>query len=182
MTYPETIQLLTANLSSNFDTVYHSAEVITIESKNSKDKFPAITKDNEWIKLAPTDIKEGVYIRRNGDDEVSRELKLSSCGKAYEMRSQLRIVYFKDNAKNHEEILFKLMQSALTQSTKIKSIIRDKFKLLKDESTGDYNFKPTTCYFAIDIYGFWNLNHDMCEQDFCIDVENPVCKNSESGS
>lgn len=173
MTYPETIRSLLDNLSIEFDEVYHSVEIIVTDSK---ERFPAVSNVNEWINLSPTDQREIVYIRRAGDDDVFEEQRIASCGKAYKMRSPLRIVFFKDNAQKHEEILFKLMQSVLVGGTRIKSIVRDKFKLLKDESSGDYNFKPTTAYFAIDIYAFWILQEDLCEQDFCIDIENPVKK------
>ena len=172
MTYPEIIESISTNLSNYFDEVYHSTEVVTID----KEKFPAISNVNEWVNLSPTDEKEIVYIRRAADDDVSDELKISSCARAYKMRSLLRVVYFKDNATNHEEILFKLMQSVLIAHTKVKSIIRDKYRLQKDESSGDYSFKPSTAYFAIDVYGFWELKHDVCEQDFCIEIDNPVKK------
>lgn len=172
MSYTEIIQSLSINLSKYFDTVYHSAEIVNLKDK----KFPAIGNVNEWDELSPTDQKEIVYIRRNGDDQMWEEQRVSSCSKDYKMRSKLRIVYFKDNANNPEEILFKLMQSVLITGTKIESIIRDKYKLQKDESSGEYSFKATTAYFAIDIYAFWNLSHNVCEQDFCIELDNPVKK------
>ena len=92
------------------------------------------------------------------------------------MRSTLRIVYFEDHVEKHNEILSKLMQSVLIGGTKLKSIIRDKFKLLKDESSGEYNFGPTTAYFAIDIYALWELKPDTCLEDFCVTLENPLKK------
>jgi hypothetical protein len=185
MTYSETIQAIANNLAERFCEVYHSAELIFLTDENKKQvKFPAINKDQEWIKLAPEDTEETLYIRRNGDDEVFEELRISSCSKAYRMRSPLRIVYFRDNTKSSEEPMFKLMQSVLLSNTRLRGIIRDKFKLLKDESTGDYSFKPTTVYLAIDIYAFWELQPDVCEQDFCIDIDNPIikCEAVESGS
>lgn len=184
MTYSEIIETIANNLAERFSEVYHSAEQIFTTANNKQIKFPAINKGSEWINLSPEDIEETLYIRRNGDDEVFEEIKIGSCSKAYKMRSSLRIVYFIDNAKKHDEILFKLMQSVLLTHTKLKGIIRDKFKLLKDESTGDYNFKPKTAYFAIDIYAIWELKSDVCEQDFCIDLPNPIikCLAEESGS
>lgn len=172
MTYSEIISNISVNLIKYFDEVYHSVELITID----KEKFPTVSNTNEWINLSPTDTKEILYIRRNGDDEVYSEEKIGSCSKSYKMRSSLRVVYFKDYAKNHDEILFKLMQSGLIGGTKLRSIIRDKFKLLKDESSGDFSFKPTTAYFAIDIYALWDLKSDICEQDFCVDIINPLKK------
>ncbi len=174
MNYFEVIMKLIDNLSNHFDEVFHSAEIVIID----KEKFPAINSGNEWINLVPTDQKETIYIRRNGDDEVYEEQKLGSCTKAYRMRSALRLVFFSDHEKNPEEILFKLMQSVLIQATKIRSIIRDKWKLQKDESSGDYNFSAKTCYLAIDFYVFWDLRADICEQDFCAEIENPFCKHS----
>ena len=184
MTYSEIIEVIANNLSERFCEVYHSAELIfTTDASNKQVKFPAINQDKEWIRLAPEDIEETIYIRRSGDDEVFEELKLGSCSKAYKMRSPLRIVYFRDNSKK-DEPLFKLMQSVLLMNTKIRSIIRDKWKLLKAESSGDYSFKPTTVYLAIDIYAIWELKSDVCEQDFCIDIPNPIikCEAEESGS
>lgn len=175
MTYPAIIQYLASNILLFFDEIYHSAEII-VNDKNIKQ--PMISLGDEWISLAPSDQKETIYIRRNGDDEVMEDLKLGGCVKSYKMRSSLRIVYFKDHVKNHSEILSKLMQSVLVNGTKLKSIIRDKFKLLKDESSGDYNFGASTAYFAIDIYANWTLTPSTCEEDFCEDLENPLKKAS----
>lgn len=177
MTYSEIITLLSNNVLVYFDEIYHNAEIVTItDNGKQKEKFPAINQNDEWINLAPTDQKETIYIRRNGDDEVQEEFRLASCAKSYKMRSSLRIVFFKDHAKKHNEILSHLMQAALTSHTKLKSIQRDKWRLQKDESSGDYNFGPSTAYFAIDIYALWNLIPDTCEEDFCIDIENPLRK------
>lgn len=171
MIYSEVISQLGNNLLVSFDEVYINAEIVT---NDKSEKFPAITLADEWLSLVPTDEHETLYIRRNGDDEFLSDLKLGSCQKAYRMRTPLRIVYFKDNASNHGKILFKLMQAILTNSTKLKSITRDKWKLLKEESSGDYNFGATTAYFAIDIYSLWDLIPDTCEQDFCADIVNPL--------
>ncbi len=175
MTYQETISNLANNILVHFDEVYHSAEIVTIPERKVQ-KFPAINQLDEWIDLSPTDQKETIYIRRNGDDEVQEELKISSCGKSYRMRSSFRIVFFKDHAKKHNEIVAKLMQSVLIGGTKLKSIIRDKWKLMKDESSGEYNLGATTAYFAIDIYALWQLKSDTCEEDYCIDIPNPLKK------
>lgn len=171
MTYSEIIQNLSENLLVHFDEVFHSAEIVTTDKK-----FPAVSIADEWIFLAPTDQKETIYIRRNGDDEVLEELKLGSCGKSYKMRSSLRIVFFKDHAKKHSEILSKLMQAVLIGGTKLNRIIQDKWKLEKEESSGGYNFGATTAYFAIDIYALWALQPDRCSQDFCLDITNPLKK------
>lgn len=170
MNYNEVIEELSQSLLQKFKEVYRHVEIIRPE----KEYFPVVS--NNWEpKLSPTDQKETLYIRRNGDDEVVEELKLSSCVKSYKMRSSLRVVYFKDNAKDQNQILSNLMYSVLIAGTKLRSIIRDKWKLLKDESSGDYNFKPTTAYFAIDIYALWELKTDTCEE-ICIEIINPLCK------
>lgn len=171
MKYSTIIENLSNSIIIKFDEVFHSAELITINDV----KKPMVAVD-KWIDLAPSDTKEIIYIRRNGDDEVMKDAKISSCSKAYEMRSQLRIVFFKDHAEKHNEILSKLMQSVLISGTKLNKIIRDKYKLLKDESSGDYNFGPKTAYFAIDIYALWILQTDTCEDDFCLTLENPLTK------
>lgn len=173
MKYNETIESLAQSILVNFDVVYHSAEIVTTDSN---EKFPAINLKDEWENLSPTDQRETIYIRRNGDDEVLGDAKLGSCIKAYDMRSQLRVVYFKDHAKNHSEIITKLMKSVLVGKTKLVRVIRDKFRLLKDESSGDYNFGATSAYFAIDIYALWTLQPDSCEEDFCVDISNPLKK------
>ncbi len=173
MTYNDITQILATNLLMDFDEVYINAETIV---NDQGVKQPAVSLHDEWISLVPTDQKETVYIRRDGNDEVIEDLKIGSCIKSYKMRSSLRIVYFKDHAKNHNEIISKLMQSVLIGGVKLKSIIRDKWKLLKDESSGDYNFGATTAYFAIDIYAVWELQPDICEQDFCIEIDNPLKK------
>ena len=77
---------------------------------------------------------------------------------------------------NHSEILVNLLQSILVGGTKLSKVIRDKWKLRKDESTGEYDFGPQTAYFAIDIYAFWELKPDSCDEDFCADIENPLKK------
>lgn len=181
MTYSETIQLLGNNLTNYFNEVFHSAEIVT---NDKQEKYPGTSINDEWTDLSPTDTKEIVYIRRNGDDEVMEDLKMSSCVKSYKMRSSLRIVFFRDHAKKHNEILSKLMQAVLIGGTKLKSIIRDKWKLQKDESSGNYNFGATTAYFAIDIYALWNLIPDTCGEDFCVDIENPLkkCEVTEESS
>ncbi len=176
MKYSEVIESIALNLVGRFSEVYHSADIITISEGGKTVKFPAISKDSEWINLSPSDQQETVYIRRASDDDVIDELKLTSCGHEYKMRSLLRVVYFNDNSDNSNESLFKLMQSVLTQGIKLKSIVRDKFKLLKDESSGDYNFGPKAAYFAIDIYALWQLTSDTCEQDFCSTIDNPIKK------
>lgn len=174
MTYAETIDNLANSILQKFDEVHFDTEIVNLKN----DKFPAINKNEEWIKLSPTDTKETIYIRRNGDDEVQGELQIASCVKSYKMRSSLRIVFFKDHAKKHKEILANLMQSVLVGGTKLKSIIRDKWKLQKEESSGNYNFGPTTAYFAIDIYALWELKPDNCEEDYCTELENPLKRQS----
>lgn len=173
MNYGETIMQLANNLLVSFDEVYHSVEIV---SNEKSERFPAMTMADEWIDLSPSDQKEIVYIRRNGADEVAEEFQLSSCVKSYKMRSSLRIVYFKDHAGNSEEILFKLMQAILVNGTKLKSINRDKFKLLKEENSGKYNLGANTAYFAVDIYALWDLVGNTCTQDFCADIVNPLKK------
>jgi hypothetical protein len=121
VTYPEIIQSIATSLNQSFDEVYHSAEIV-INDKN--EKFVGVAKNDDWIKLSPTDQKETLYIRRNGDDQIYEELRITSCSKSYKMRSQLRIVYYKQQAEKHEEILFKLMQSILIQGTKLDKIIQ----------------------------------------------------------
>jgi len=172
MTYSDTIQNLATNLINYFDKVYHSAEIIVSDTQV---KLPAVPINDEWFSLAPSDQSETVYIRRNGDDEVMEDLKLSSCVKSYKMRSSLRVVYFKDNAKNFAEILHNLTQSCLVVNTKLNRIIRDKWRLQKDESSGNYNFGATTAYFAIDIYALWELKSNTCE-DLCLTIDNPLKK------
>ena len=173
MTYQEVILNLANSLLVHFDEVHHSAEIVQTEDQ---DKLPTVTLKNEWISLAPTDTKETVYIRRNGDDEVMDELKLGSCIKSYKMRSPLRVVFFKDNVELHNEILAHLLQSVLIGGTKLTKVIRDKWKLKKDESSGDYHFGAKTAYFAVDINVFWELKPDNCEEDFCQDIVNPLTK------
>ena len=172
MTYQDIILNLSNSLLVKFDVVNHSAEIIQVDDI----KLPAINQLNEWKYLAPTDQEQTLYIRRNGDDEVVEELKLGSCIKAYKMKSQLRVVYFEDYAEKHNEIISKLLQSVLIGGTKLNRVVRDKWKLKKDESSGEYVFKPTTAYFAIDIYAFWELKPDSCEEDFCVDIVNPLKK------
>lgn len=173
-TYHDIILQLTQRLSGNFDKVYHSVELVTVD----KERFPAISLHKEWFNLSPKDTTEILYIRRNGDDEVYSEEPQGSCSKAYKMRSLLRIVYFNDNDGNVDQTLFKLMQSVLVGNTKIQRIIRDKYKLQRDESSGSYEFGPQTVYLAVDLYVTWMLQPDICEQDFCIDIENPYCLTS----
>lgn len=173
MKYNEAISQLANSILINFDEVFIDAEIVTTDSGI---RFPAIIQADEWINLSPSDQKETIYIRRNGDDDVLDELKTSSCGKAYRMRSSLRIVYFQDHAKNHNEILSKLMQSVLITGTKLGKIVRDKWRLQKDESSGDYTFGATTAYFAIDIFILWNLISETCEEDFCTELKNPLVK------
>lgn len=175
MTYSEVILNISSNLLVYFDEVYHSAE-ITVNDKG--EKIPATSIGGNYIDLSFTDQRETIYIRRNGDDEVQEDLKLSSCGKGYKMKTQLRIVYARDHIEKQEEILSKLMQAVLIGGTKLNRIIQDKWKLQKEESSGDYNFGATTAYFAIDIYALWTLQPDTCEQDFCIDIANPLKKES----
>jgi hypothetical protein len=58
----------------------------------------------------------------------------------------------------------------------LKGIVRDKFKLQKDESTGKLRLGATSAYFAIDLYVFWQLMPDSCEQENCLTLENPLKK------
>jgi hypothetical protein len=168
MNYHEVIESISNGLLSNFDEVYHSAEIITVDDK----KFPGIVKGDEWIDLSPSDTKETIYIRRNGDDEVVEELKIGSCVKSYKIKSQLRIVYFKDHFNSD---LSKLMQPVLINGVKLIRIIQDKWKLQKDESNGEYNFGPDTSYFAVDVFALWTLVPESCE-DVCVRLDNPLRK------
>lgn len=174
MKYAEVIQSLANSLITRFDLVYHSAEIITADN----DRFPAVAVNKDWVNLSPTDIKEAIYIRRNGDDEVIEDLKIGSCIKSYKMRSQLRVVFFKDNSDNHSKIIYNLMQSVLIGGTKLNKIIRDKYRLLKDESSGSYTFGPKAAYFAIDVSILWQLVPDNCDDDFCVDIDNPLKRES----
>lgn len=174
MNYAETIELIANNLASSFDQVYHSAEIIV---NDKGDRLPAIPKDDQWTHLVPDDRKEILYIRRAGDDEVDSELRLGTCIKSYKMRSNLRIVYFKDHAECHNEIVSKLMQAILIQNTRLRNVSRDKWKIAKDESSGDYQFGATTAYFAIDISAIWELVPEECDENYCPDFDNPLIKN-----
>ena len=173
LSYSEIIQLLANNLLVYFDEVFHSADTIV---NDAGEKMPAIGNDDEYISLAPTDQKETIYIRDNGDSQVIDELKIGSCVKSYRMTSPVRIVYFKDHATNQNEIIAHLMQSVLTAHTKLKSVIQNKWKLLKEESSGDYQFGPTSAYFAIDINILWTLVPDDCANDFCVEADNPMTR------
>lgn len=164
MNYFESIELITANVKNYFDTVYYHAEIV---SNDANKRFPAIAQGDDWKDLSPTDQQEVLYIRRNGDDEAIDELKIGSCGKSYQMKTPLRVVFFKDHAENQNQIFFNLSQSVLVVGTKLKAIKRDKWKLIKEESSGDYTFGATTAYFAIDFYVLWRLIPDKCDQDFC---------------
>lgn len=173
MTYSETMMMLAGKLLENFEVVYHSAEIIV---NDQSIKQPAIQKEDEYISLVPDDAKEIIYIRRAGDDESIDSLRVGSCITSYKMRTPLRVVYFKDKTDCHNEILAKLMQSVLVKNTKLRAIVRNKWQLMKDESSGDYNFGPTTAYFAIDIYALWDLLPSSCEEDFCAEIDNPLTR------
>ena len=174
MKYNEVILSVANKLAEKFPVVYHSAYLVTIQDGDVIHKFPAVDHGKEWVQLAPTDVNDTIYIRRNGDDFMSEELKLGSCMKAFKMRTPLRVVYFATSG-NEPKIMFDMMNSLLGQSMKIVGIVRDKFKLLRDESNGQYNF-TNDVYLAIDIHIFWDLFPDNCEQDFCVTVDNPVQK------
>jgi len=174
MSYKEIIQSLVESLLINFNEVYYNAETIV---NDDGQRLPAIPKLDEYISLAPTDQKETIYIRRNGDDEVMEENRIGSCVKSYKMRTPIRIVYFQDHAKQHNKIINDLMQAVLIGGTKLGKIKLDKWKLHKEESSGDYHFGAQTAYFAIDIYAIWILDPSTCEEDFCFEEENPLKKN-----
>lgn len=171
MTYNQAITNLANSIFKSFDEVFFNAETVVI---NNTDKFPAISVNSEWINLSPTDQKETLYIRRDGDDEILQQLKLGSCEKAYQMKSPLRVVFFKDNATDHELIFSKLRQTVLISKTQLRAIRRNKWNLLKQESSGNYNFGPMTFYIAFDIYVLWELIPESCEDDFCSDIVNPL--------
>lgn len=173
MKYSEVILNLSNSILDNFDEVYHDAEIITNDSGL---KLPAVSKLDEWVDLSPSDQKEIIYIRRNGDDYVYEDLKLGGCIKAYKMTTSLRVVYFKDYCKNQNEVFSKLLQSVLIGGIKLKSIIRDKFRLQKDESSGDYKLGAITAYFGINVDIFWELTPSTCDEDFCTEIENPLCR------
>lgn len=173
MNYTESMMILAQALNVLFDEVYFDAELVT---NDKKEYFPAISSRDEWINLSPTDEREVVYIRRSGSDEVVNELKLQSCSNSYQMRTPVRVVFFKDHVNNQQQILANVTNAALAGKTKLKTIIRDKWKLLKDESSGDYNFGPDTAYFAIDTYLVWELILNSCIEDFCQDIINPLKK------
>lgn len=176
MTYTDIIGSLVNRLAENFAEVYHSAEQVRIfDNGKLSEFFPAINHGKEWVKLAPEDIHDTIYIRRAGEDSVADQMRIGSCVKAYKMRTPLRIVYFKDNG-NSQQALFYLMQAVLSQSVALTTIIRDKFKLMREESNGAYNFSPATVYLAIDVSIIWDLLSDKCDQDFCVKLDNPVKK------
>lgn len=171
MNYVETITFIANNLARHFDNVYHSAELI---SNDKNLKIPAIQNGDDWIDLSPSGERETVYIRRNGDDGIVYQQNLGSCSKAYRMKTPMRIVYFQDHAKSHYGILSKLMQSTLISHTTLTKVIRDKWKLAKEESSGEYAMGASTAYFAIDIDMMWDLLPDSCDNDFCVTLDNPI--------
>lgn len=171
MNYANTIAQISTNLAKYFDNVYHSAELV-FNDKNLK--IPAIPSNDDWIDLSPSGERETVYVRRNGDDAMVFQQGIGSCAKAYKMRTPLRIVYFQDRTAFHFGILSKLMQASLIQNTTLNRVIRDKWKLAKEESSGDYPMGASTAYFAIDIDMMWDLLPDSCDNDFCITLDNPL--------
>lgn len=173
MTYIETIKLLSNNIVNYFDEVYHSAEIV---NNGQKDKFPAIRKNDGWIDLGPSDKKQKIYIRRNGDDVVADTLKIGSCTKSYKMATRLRIVYFRDHTDNPDQILYKMLQAVLVQGITLNGIVNDKWRLEREETTGKYKFGASSVYFAIDISVSWNISPDGCENDCCTDIDNPIKK------
>lgn len=173
--YSEILFFLLNNILVNFDEVYHSAEII-INDKGIK--MPAIPIGDEWKDLSPTDQREIIYLRRNGDDVNTASLGIGSCRKSYLMATPVRLVYFKDHCKNARKALNDLIQSVLVGGTNLRSISQNKWKLLKEESSGDYTFGGTTAYFAIDFNLMWNLIPDACSEDFCNDIDNPLIKQS----
>lgn len=175
MKYNEIILSVANRLAEKFSQVYHSAYIVNIQDKDQVHKFPAIDKGNDWLNLSPADIQDTIYIRRNGDDIMSEEVRIGSCMKAYKMRTPLRVVYF-NSWGDEAKIMFDMMNSLLGQSIKITGIVRDKFKLLRDESNGEYSFGSRDVYLAVDINIFWDLFPDTCDQDFCVSVDNPVKK------
>lgn len=175
MKYSEIIEFIAYSIADRFSEVYHSAEIVISDSL----KQPAIAVGDEWISLVPTDQKEIIYIRRNGDDETVSDSEIGSCAVSYKMRTPLRIVYFKDHVESHDEIISRLMKSLLLTNVKLRSIVRDKWKLLKEESSGDYKFGASTAYVAIDVYAIWRLLPSNCDEDFCLKIDNPL--KSESG-
>lgn len=184
MKYNEIIEQIASNLSESFSEVYHSVEIVTIfDDGKISEKFPAINLGKEWLSLSPADVKDTIYIRRNGDDTLQEELRLGSCTKSYKMRTPLRIVYF--NMNGDDKALFFMMQAILSRYVRPVAVIRDKFKLLREESNGAYNFSAKTVYVAIDVFASWDLLADNCDQDFCIELDNPIKKCEpivESGS
>lgn len=170
MKYSEAILNLANRLLIWFPEVHHSAEIIHVDN----DRFPAIIHNQEWKTLEPTDQKETLYIRRNGIDRIVEPLKIGGCAKAYLMQSPLRIVYFRDHSDKENEIIAHLMQGILLQYVNLESVIRDKWKLLKEESSGDYNFGPDTVYLALNINVYWHLMPDNCEEDWCATTANPL--------
>lgn len=171
MRYSETITNIANNLLTDFAEVYHSVEIVTIDNIRK----PMVAVGTEWVDLSPTDEGERIYIRRAGDDEVLDRLKIGSCTNDYAMRTPLRLVYFRDHASDPGRVLWLLMQSILVGSVRLRSIILDKTKLQKDESSGAYEFGPRTIYIALDFYVMWDLIRSECEEDFCEVIPNPIC-------
>lgn len=171
MTYSENIKNLISNILATFNQVYHSVEIVTIDAM----KKPMAPFMDEYIDLSPTDEKEIIYIRKAGDDVAGESLKIGSCSKAYKMSTPVRIVFFRDHVQNRGQELAELLQAVLSQGVKLTRVVTDKWKLQKDESSGSYRFGPKTLYFAIDVNIFWDLIPDVCEKDYCIEVENPAC-------
>lgn len=173
MKYSEIIEILANRVINHFDEVYYGAELVTVDNK----KFPAVIAGDEWIDLSPTDQKETIYIRRAGDDSVEHTNNIGSCAIGYKMITPLRIVFFKDHEQFPDQVLFKLLKIALTPKTRLRSIIRDKFRLAKEETSGEYGLGASTAYLAIDIYAIWDLLPESCdESDLCISIDNPLKK------
>jgi hypothetical protein len=175
MNYPDIILTLGNSLLNHFDEVYHSAELIV---NDKKVMMAAVPNGEEWTSLMPSDQKETVYIRRNGNDEVMQDLRTGGCSKFYLMQTPLRIVLFKDFEKDPGRIIARLMQSILITNVKLIRIIRDKWKLLKEESSGIYDFGPSTLYFAIEVFVLWELSPNRCAEDLCLEYPNPLKKGS----
>lgn len=175
MTTEQQIEIANKILATGLVTkVFHSCQMLRTE--DNQQLYPAYPKGNEYT-YAGIDDTKGLfaYIRVNGD-MAGVPLKVTSCGRAYDMDAPMRVVFFNDNEdRNQEELLASLATFTFLKGITLVRVVTDKFRLVKEESPlFRSHFDGKTFYVAFDVLVSFILLPSDCAKDQCKVHPNPI--------
>jgi hypothetical protein len=154
--------------------VYHSVVIATVDGR----KKPQAPLGGRYTYVGVVDTKGfGCYCRVSGALEVVKEDREGSCSQKL-LTTQIphRLVFYNDHeTREQDSLLGQLIKAVIgTKDIKLQRALTIADTILKEESEGKYNFKPSAFYAAIDFLVVLKIQTDNCQADFgCEGLDNP---------